>query len=69
MYIKTEHFYINDIKRVAEGLRRRGYEEEWSIITPYQQEAKMYNVLENKTAHLRLEKGRIVVDYVRGDSN
>ena len=69
MYIKTEHFYVSNIDKVIDGLRRRGYKEEWSFITPYQQEAKMYNVLENKTAHLRLEKGRIVVDYVRGDSN
>ena len=69
MYIKTEHFYINDIEKVADGLRRRGYKEEWIVITPYQQEAKMYNLLENKTALLRVENKHIVVDYVRGGSD
>ena len=69
MYIKTEHFYIPDIERVEEGSRKRGYKEEWSIITPFQQEIKMYNVIENKYAHLRYEWGHIVVDYSRGDSN
>ena len=67
MYIKTEHFYINDIEKVADGLRRRGYEEEWSIICPYLQEIRMYNLLENKTALLRVENKHIVVDYTRGD--
>lgn len=69
MYIKTEHFYVSNIDKVIDGLRRRGYKEEWSIITPYQQEIRMYNLLENKIALLRVENKHIVVDYIRGDSN
>ena len=65
MYIKTEHFYIQDIERVAQALIRRGYKEEWSIITPFQQEIKMYNIIQNKYAHLRAKSNHVVVDYSR----
>ncbi len=49
-YIKTEHFF----KR-----------EEWSIITPYQAEIKMFHVLQNKFALLRKQGNNTVVDYSR----
>lgn len=62
MYIKTERFKL-DLDKVADILRKRGYTEEWVIITPYQEESRMYNLIENKYASLRVENDQTVVDY------
>lgn len=62
MYIKTERFKL-DLDKVADILRKRGYTEEWVIITPYQQEIKMYNLLENISAYIKDVKTHIVVTY------
>ena len=43
----------------------RGFREEWSIITPYQAEIKMFHVLQNKFALLRKQGNNTVVDYSR----
>jgi len=44
VYIKTEHFFKREVEAVSDILRARGYKEEWSIITPYQAEIKMFHV-------------------------
>ena len=41
IYTGTEHFYRKEVEIVSDILRARGYKEEWSIITPFQQEIKM----------------------------
>lgn len=62
-YIKTEHFFKREVEAVSDILRARGYKEEWSIITPYQMEIKMYHKLQNKFAILRQIGKHTVVDY------
>lgn len=64
-YIKTEHFFKREVEAVSDILRARGYKEEWSIITPYQMEIKMYHKLQNKFAVLRQIGKHTVVDYSR----
>lgn len=64
-YIKTEHFFKREIEAVSDILRARGFREEWSIITPYQAEIKMFHVLQNKFALLRKQGNNTVVDYSR----
>lgn len=66
MYIKTEKFRF-DLDRTVDVLRSRGYKEEWIINTPFQAEAKMYNILQNKFACLREEANQTIVDYTRGE--
>lgn len=65
VYEKTEHFFRKEIEVVSDILRARGYREEWSIITPYQAEIKMFHVLQNKFALLRKQGNNTVVDYSR----
>ncbi len=65
VYEKTEHFFRKEIEVVSDILRSRGYREEWSIITPYQAEIKMFHVLQNKFALLRKQGNNTVVDYSR----
>lgn len=61
--------YLGDIRKeveiVSDILRARGYKEEWSIITPFQQEIKMYHKIQNKFALLRKQGKHTVVDYSR----
>ena len=70
IYTGTEHFYrkeveiVSDILR-ADVLRHKGFKEEWSIITPFQQEIKMYHKIQNKFALLRKQGKHTVVDYSR----
>ena len=54
-----------EVEVVSDILRARGYKEEWSIITPYQAEIKMFHVLQNKFALLRKQGNNTVVDYSR----
>lgn len=65
IYTGTEHFFRKEIEVVSDILRARGYKEEWSIITPFQTEIKMYHKLQNKFAMLRKQGNNIVVDYSR----
>lgn len=65
IYTGTEHFYIKEVEIVSDILRARGYREEWSIITPFQQEIKMYHKIQNKFALLRKQGKHTVVDYSR----
>jgi hypothetical protein len=65
VYKKTEHFFRKEVEEVADILRNRGYKEEWSIITPFQLEIKMYHKLKNKFAMLRKQGNNTVVDYSR----
>ena len=65
IYTGTEHFYRKEVEIVSDILRARGYEEEWSIITPFQQEIKMYHKIQNKFALLRKQGKHTVVDYSR----
>lgn len=65
VYTGTEHFYRKEVEIVSDILRARGYKEEWSIITPYQTEIKMFHVLQNKFALLRKQGNNTVVDYSR----
>lgn len=62
MYIKTERFKL-DLDKVADILRKRGYDEQWRVITPYQQEIKMYNLLENISAYIQKMKTHTTVTY------
>ena len=64
-YIKTEHFFKKEVEVVSDILRARGCREEWSIITPYQAEIKMFHVLQNKFALLRKQGNNTVVNYSR----
>lgn len=64
-YIKTEHFFKREVEAVSDILRARGYREEWNIITPFQQEIKMYHKIQNKFALLRKQGKHTVVDYSR----
>ena len=64
-YIKTEHFFKREVETVSDILRARGFREEWSIITPYQAEIKMFHVLQKKFALLRKQGNNTVVDYSR----
>ena len=64
IYTGTERFKLT-LDRAADVLRKRGYKEEWSIITPYQAEIKMFHVLQNKFALLRKQGNNTVVDYSR----
>ena len=65
VYEKTEHFFRKEIEVVSDILRARGFREDWSIITPYQAEIKMFHVLQNKFALLRKQGNNTVVDYSR----
>lgn len=65
VYKKTEHFFRKEVEEVADILRNRGYKEEWSIITPFQLEIKMFHKLQNKFALLRKQGNHTVVDYSR----
>jgi hypothetical protein len=65
IYTGTEHFYRKEVEIVSDILRARGYKEEWSIITPFQQEIKMYHKIQNKFALLRKQGNNTVVDYSR----
>lgn len=65
IYTGTEHFYRKEVEIVSDILRARGYREEWSIITPFQQEIKMYHKIQNKFALLRKQGKHTVVDYSR----
>lgn len=62
MYTKTERFKLN-LDRTADVLRKRGYDEQWRVITPYQQEIKMYNILKNEYAYVRKMKTHTTVTY------
>lgn len=62
IYTGTERFKLT-LDRAADVLRKRGYKEEWSIITPFQQEIKMYHKLQNKFAMLRKQGNNVVVNY------
>lgn len=62
MYIRTERFKTN-LEKAADILRARGYQEEWSIITPFQQEIKMYHILKNEYAYLQQMKTHVTVTY------
>lgn len=64
IYTGTERFKLT-LDRAADVLRKRGYKEEWSIITPFQQEIKMYHKIQNKFALLRKQGKHTVVDYSR----
>lgn len=63
IYTGTEHFYRRNPEEVADVLRHKGFKEEWSIITPFQQEIKMYHKLQNKFAMLRKQGNNVVVNY------
>lgn len=63
IYTGTEHFYRRNPEEVADVLRHKGFKEEWSIITPFQQEIKMFHKLQNKFALLRKQGNHTVVDY------
>jgi hypothetical protein len=65
IYTGTEHFYRRNPEEVADVLRHKGFKEEWSIITPFQQEIKMFHKLQNKFALLRKQGNHTVVDYSR----
>lgn len=65
VYTGTEHFIKKEVEAVSDILRARGFREEWSIITPFQQEIKMFHVLQNKFALLRKQGNNTVVDYSR----
>ena len=65
IYTGTEHFYRRNPEEVADVLRHKGFKEEWSIITPFQQELKMFHQLQNKFALLRKKGNHTVVDYSR----
>ena len=65
IYTGTEHFYRRNPEEVADVLRHKGFKEEWSIITPFQQEIKMYHKIQNKFALLRKQGKHTVVDYSR----
>lgn len=65
IYTGTEHFYRRNPEEVADVLRHKGFKEEWSIITPFQQEIKMYHKIQNKFALLRQAGKHTVVDYSR----
>lgn len=65
IYTGTEHFIKKEVEAVSDILRARGFREEWSIITPFQQEIKMFHVLQNKFALLRKQGNNTVVDYSR----
>lgn len=65
IYTGTEHFYRRSPEEVADVLRHKGFKEEWSIITPFQQEIKMFHKLQNKFALLRKQGNHTVVDYSR----
>ena len=65
IYTGTEHFYRRNPEEVADVLRHKGFKEEWSIITPFQQEIKMYNILKNEYAYVRKMKTHITVTYSR----
>lgn len=62
-YTGTERFYKRSPEVVADVLRHRGFREEWSIITPFQQEIKMFHIIQNKFALLRKQGEHTVVDY------
>lgn len=62
IYTGTERFKLT-LDRAADVLRKRGYKEEWSIITPFQQEIKMYHKIQNKFALLRKQGNHTIVDY------
>lgn len=64
IYTGTERFKLT-LDRAADVLRKRGYKEEWSIITPFQQEIKMYHKIQNKFALLRKQGNHTIVDYSR----
>nr|DAZ16764.1 MAG TPA: hypothetical protein [Caudoviricetes sp.] len=65
IYTGTEHFYRRNPEEVADVLRHKGFKEEWSIITPFQQEIKMYHKIQNKFALLRKQGKHTVVNYSR----
>ena len=65
IYTGTEHFYRRNPEEVADVLRHKGFKEESSIITPFQQEIKMYHKIQNKFALLRKQGKHTVVDYSR----
>lgn len=65
IYTGIEHFYRRNPEEVADVLRHKGFKEEWSIITPFQQEIKMFHKLQNKFALLRKQGNHTVVDYSR----
>lgn len=65
IYTGTEHFYRRNPEEVADVLRHKGFKEEWSIITPFQKEIKMFHKLQNKFALLRKQGNHTVVDYSR----
>lgn len=65
IYTGTEHFYRKEVEIVSDILRAIGYKEEWSIITPFQQEIKMYHKIQNKFALLRKQGNHTIVDYSR----
>lgn len=65
IYTGTEHFYRRNPEEVADVLRHKGFKKEWSIITPFQQEIKMFHKLQNKFALLRKQGNHTVVDYSR----
>ena len=65
VYTGTEHFIKKEVEVVSDILRARGFREEWSFITPYQAEIKMFHVLKNKFALLRNKGNNTVVDYSR----
>ena len=68
IYTGTEHFYRKEVEIVSDILRARGYKEEWSIITPFQQEIKMYHKIQNKFALLRKQGNHTIVDYSRQEA-
>ena len=63
VYTGTEHFIKKEVEAVSDILRARGFREEWSIITPFQQEIKMYNILKNEYAYVQKMKTHITVTY------
>lgn len=67
MYIKTESFRNKVPEQVSDVLKAQGYKEVWNIVTPHQEIIKMYNIIKNITALLRLDKGTTIVDYTRGE--
>ena len=65
VYTGTEHFIKKEVEAVSDILRARGFREEWSIITTYQAEIKIFHVLHKNYEILIKQGNNTVVDYSR----